>query len=108
MLLDDPRRGQRKKSVKIVGSAQRRRRGSVLQHGSVLLGSSSAAPELPGIAEVSGVSLRADELAQTWLPHLARELQLDMQPAKLPDSVVAAAATLEREKYSADGWLRRR
>src|SRR4029453_12753533 len=35
--------------AKIAGSAQRRRRGAVLQHGSVLLAASRCAPELPGI-----------------------------------------------------------
>jgi len=35
--------------VKVAGSAQRRRRGAVLQHGSVLLDAARQAPELPGI-----------------------------------------------------------
>ena len=35
----------RSTAVKIAGSAQRRRRGALLQHGSVLLGRSPAAPE---------------------------------------------------------------
>ena len=43
--------------VKIAGSAQRRCRGAVLQHGSVLLARSPAAPELPGLAEVAAISL---------------------------------------------------
>ena len=37
---------------KLLGSAQRRRYGGLLQHGSLLLGESPHAPELPGIAEV--------------------------------------------------------
>lgn len=39
--------------TKIVGSAQRRRKGSVLQHGSILLKSSPHAPELTGITDIS-------------------------------------------------------
>jgi len=38
---------------KIVGSAQRRRKGAVLQHGSLLLRASEHAPHLPGIAELA-------------------------------------------------------
>jgi lipoate-protein ligase A len=38
--------------TKIVGSAQRRRRGAVLQHGSILLKSSSYLPELLGIEDL--------------------------------------------------------
>ena len=40
---------------KIVGSAQRRRRGAVLQHGSLLAAASPAAPGLPGLAELCGL-----------------------------------------------------
>lgn len=39
---------------KIVGSAQRRRRGAVLQHGSVLLKASEFASEYPGLVELAG------------------------------------------------------
>lgn len=46
---------------KIVGSAQRRRRGAVLQHGSVILQSSPQATEVPGILDlVKNVQLPPD------------------------------------------------
>ena len=38
--------------VKVVGSAQRRRKGAVLQHGSILLEASPHEPALPGIADL--------------------------------------------------------
>jgi lipoate-protein ligase A len=38
---------------KIMGSAQRRSRGALLQHGSLLLSRSPHAPSLPGIAELA-------------------------------------------------------
>ncbi|MEO1984622.1 MAG: biotin/lipoate A/B protein ligase family protein [Fuerstiella sp.] len=38
---------------KIIGSAQRRRRGRILQHGSVLLRASGLTPEIPGVADLS-------------------------------------------------------
>lgn len=37
---------------KILGSAQRRRRGAILQHGSILLRRSQLTPEIPGIADL--------------------------------------------------------
>lgn len=37
---------------KIVGSAQRRRRGTILQHGSILLQASRCCPDVPGIFEM--------------------------------------------------------
>jgi lipoate-protein ligase A len=39
---------------KIMGSAQRRRRGAVLQHGALLLAGSAHASEFPGLAELAG------------------------------------------------------
>jgi lipoate-protein ligase A len=39
--------------MKIVGSAQRRRAGAVLQHGSLLLTRSDKTPELPGVCDVA-------------------------------------------------------
>jgi len=41
------------RSRKILGSAQRRRRGSILQHGSLLLRRSQYAPRFPGILDLA-------------------------------------------------------
>lgn len=38
--------------VKVIGSAQRRRRGTILQHGSILLRASAATPHVRGIADL--------------------------------------------------------
>lgn len=40
--------------VKIVGSAQRRRRGTTLQHGSLILDASDHAMDIPGIRQLAG------------------------------------------------------
>src|SRR5690606_18263998 len=49
---------------KVLGSAQRRRRGAVLQHGSLLLERSPLAPEYPGIADLSGVAASAIDVSR--------------------------------------------
>jgi lipoate-protein ligase A len=93
---------------KIVGSAQRRSRGAVLQHGSILLARSDAAPELAGIQEVAGISIPPEEVAARWLPRLAMRLG---QAAKLGD-----LTPHEREqvrhfvacRYAADDFVNRR
>src|SRR5271157_5493692 len=41
---------------KVVGSAQRRRSGAILQHGSLLLKQSDRTPELLGVCDLAGVS----------------------------------------------------
>jgi len=61
-------------NAKIAGSAQRRRKGAVLQHGSILLARSSASPELPGIREICDVSISPKELMAHWLPLLEARL----------------------------------
>ena len=95
-------------NVKIAGSAQRRRRGHILQHGSVLLRHCPAAPEIWGIADAGGMAISPAQLVQAWLPWLARELHVEMQPAKLPDRLLDRAAEIESEKYRTRAWLRRR
>ena len=55
---------------KVVGSAQRRRKGCVLQHGSILLQASSFAPEFPGLAEL-GVKTTFGHVAQCLGERLA-------------------------------------
>ncbi len=57
---------------KIVGSAQRRSRGAVLQHGSVLLRASRYAPELPGVFELTSQQIDAMTLVGVVTGHLGR------------------------------------
>ncbi len=92
---------------KIIGSAQRRR-GAVLQHGSVLLGTSLAAPELPGLCNLTGASLTADQLAAELPAATAELVGHGSRPAELPAAVAAEAARLAQEKYSSPSWTERR
>jgi len=64
---------------KIVGSAQRRRQGAILQHGSILLRASHWAPEFPGIQELTGRSLNAEELVPLLTEEIIRRLQLTVR-----------------------------
>ena len=94
--------------TKICGSAQRRRRGAILQHGSLLLATSTAAPELPGILEVGGRALEAGELAERWGRKIAATIQLALSPGALSPAECTTASSLGREKYGAELWNRRR
>ncbi len=64
---------------KIVGSAQRRRQGAILQHGSILLKRSELAPEFPGIEDLTGVSLSAEILVTLLIPAIAARLELPLE-----------------------------
>lgn len=52
-LENSPRSSERGNGHKVLGSAQRRRRGAVLQHGSLLLRRSEFLPELPGLCDLA-------------------------------------------------------
>jgi lipoate-protein ligase A len=49
---------------KVLGSAQRRRKGAILQHGSLVLQRSPVAPQFPGIADLAELSLPIEVLAE--------------------------------------------
>jgi lipoate-protein ligase A len=93
--------------VKVAGSAQRRRRGAVLQHGSVLLARSDAAPELDGIKERTGMVIRVEELMEAWSARLAGVLAVAWQPALLPDAQYRRAAQIAAEKYATAAWTKK-
>jgi lipoate-protein ligase A len=95
-------------TAKVVGSAQRRRRGAVLQHGGVLLETSPFAPELPGLSDSTGVRLTAEELLRDWQPKLAAALELALQPQPLGDALRQSAQRLRAEKYGLRSWIERR
>lgn len=94
--------------MKIGGSAQRRNRGALLQHGSVLLRRSPFAPELPGIAELTGVSIAPQALRDRWCERLASRLSLRWRPAALTPSERLRAESFGREKFGGDAWTGRR
>jgi lipoate-protein ligase A len=91
---------------KIAGSAQRRRRGAVLQHGSVLLARSPLAPELPGIAELTGLTIAPEELAQRWVRHLAAAFGVTVQPRELTPQEREEAAYWQAERFAPLGTPR--
>jgi lipoate-protein ligase A len=93
---------------KIVGSAQRRRQSAVLQHGSILLDSSPAAPELPGLRDRSGLTLTAENLASALTSPLARLLEMRLARAAGAIEGMTQVEQLVGEKYGSPTWTKRR
>jgi lipoate-protein ligase A len=93
---------------KICGSAQRRYRNAILQHGSLLLGMSAAAKELPGIRELTGNTLPGSELQEGWQRRVAAKLALSFLPDELSPVELATARALTVEKYASAAWLEKR
>ena len=92
---------------KIVGSAQRRRRGAVLQHGSVLLNRSLQAPELLGINEILDTRLTVEELAKSLAYALGAALRFQLEEFSATDLHERARKLLEN-RYASTCWTGRR
>lgn len=93
---------------KILGSAQRRYRGAVLQHGSLLLQRSPAAPELPGLSDLTGLIVATDELAAEANRRLGHAFGMQLVEASLPPELKSKAAELANNKYGSPTWTKRR
>jgi len=95
-------------SAKIAGSAQRRRRGAIMQHGSILLAQSPFAPELPGIQELTGLRIDPPELAVRWTTHLQRRLLATFTAASLTPAEEGRARQLVGGRFASPEYLHRR
>jgi lipoate-protein ligase A len=104
----DPHSSQSSRDGKILGSAQRRHRGAILQHGSLLLGTSPAAPELSGLGERAGKQILPDELSQAAVRQIAAVLRVPTSPSALPPDMELKAQELTNTKYGASTWTKRR
>ena len=93
---------------KVVGSAQRRRSGAVLQHGSVLLARSPFARELPGLTDL----WEADGLVVDWAERLGASLPgalgFRAEPGAWTDRLEDRAVEVEHSVYRDAARLRRR
>ena len=78
---------------KVVGSAQRRRRGAVLQHGSLILHTSALAPQVAGLADICDAKV-PDDLAQNLSARLAETVAESWRFGELSDKEKQAASGL--------------
>jgi lipoate-protein ligase A len=95
-------------SAKIVGSAQRRQRGALMQHGAILLAASPAATVLPGILELSGHRLAVAETVDAVTREFACKTGWDLQAADWTAAERQRIAELVTVKYTQDAWNRKR
>ncbi|WP_153559184.1 lipoate--protein ligase family protein [Roseimaritima sediminicola] len=95
---------------KVVGSAQRRTAGAVLQHGSILLAASEKAPELPGIGDLVGRRIEMDQLVDGILDQFQQRHegvgQWRVGGLEAEERQVAQQQVVER--FENPSWLNRR
>ena len=93
---------------KVCGSAQRRRRGAVLQHGSILLRTSPEARGIPGLDEITGVEIDASEFADAMTRELAVRLGLSLEKRRISAHETDRAGSIVSQVYGCKAWLQRR
>jgi lipoate-protein ligase A len=116
---------------KVLGSAQRRTRDAMLQHGSLLLRASVYAPQLPGIGDLganidlppasgaAGDGAAGDEgdlgceplrdLVDRLAGRIGRELEVDRWQVEPPDGEEQRRSEqIARERFASPQWLARR
>lgn len=89
---------------KVVGSAQRRSRRALLQHGSILWEKSEFAPELPGINDLAGQCVDDVQFVENFLTRLSRKLDLPMRRQLLTDSERQMAQEIEQSRFATESW----
>ena len=95
------------RGAKVVGSAQRKHRQCLLQHGGILLARSPHTPSLPGIREQTGRELLPMEVREAVTSTFVQDT------GRLVEGVWSteerdAIALLARQKYSTEEWNEKR
>ena len=93
---------------KVLGSAQRKTRTAVLQHGSLLIHASRYAPELPGIGELQSFSIPVQQLIEKIVINLSAGLNLDWNEGELTDHEKQMASKISQERFTNAAWTMRR
>jgi lipoate-protein ligase A len=96
------------RGTKVVGSAQRRQRQALLQHGAILLAQSLHTPELPGIRELTGRELAVDEVCEAVRREFAGQTGWPLVAGDWTDAERRRIDELASGKYTADSWNRKR
>ena len=90
---------------KVAGSAQRKLRGALLQHGSILLRRSEFAPALAGVSDAAGApELKPEPLADLIVTALAADTGWAVVPGAWTAEERARAAAVRAEKYAHPDW----
>lgn len=93
---------------KVGGSAQRRAKNAILQHTSLLLRKSLAAPELAGIEDLGGVTLDESGLINDLVQRLSKTLLVAFRPAKLTFEQKEMVEKIVEQTFGNSSWLGRK
>ncbi|HEY7423934.1 MAG TPA: lipoate--protein ligase family protein [Gemmataceae bacterium] len=94
--------------TKVTGSAQRRQRGALVQHGSILLAASPFAPALPGLHELTGLSISSGTLCAAVTEHFARHTGWSFVSSEWDSAERRRIEELAADKYTQAAWNSKR
>lgn len=94
--------------AKIVGSAQRKHRQALMQHGSILLAQSEHTPSLLGIRELTGMVLTPLQTQAAAISAFARETGWRLNADDWSEEERASIEELTIKKYASAAWNKRR
>jgi lipoate-protein ligase A len=96
-------------SAKVVGSAQRRPRGALLQHGSILLSRSPHTPALPGLRDLAtGARLSTEEVLPALCDAFADETIWRLEPDNWSADELGRIEAIRRDRYCRAEWNEKR
>jgi lipoate-protein ligase A len=93
---------------KVVGSAQRKYHQALMQHGSILLAQSEYTPALPGLLEMTGVSLGAAQVQEAVLHAFKNEIGWRIEATAWTMQEKQEIEELVVEKYATAEWNEKR
>ena len=93
---------------KIVGSAQRKHRRALLQHGGILLAQSPSTPALPGLRELASVTLTAPQVEQAVADEFMKATRWTLTRCDWTTDERRRIELFAQEKYSASAWNNKR
>jgi lipoate-protein ligase A len=96
------------KGAKVVGSAQRKQRRCLLQHGAILLRHSEHTPQLPGICELAGGELLQENLVAALVTEMTKETGWLIERQDWQSREVQALGELAQRKYRSAIWNEKR
>jgi lipoate-protein ligase A len=95
-------------ACKVVGSAQRKQRGALLQHGGILLATSPYTPLLPGIRELSARALEPADLQAVLVATLSRQTGWAIEVGDWTDEEHQRQQTWRTRRYLSAAWNEKR
>jgi lipoate-protein ligase A len=94
--------------AKVAGSAQRKQRGALLQHGGILLASSPFTPLLPGIRELTGVAVSAEAVCSAVADQFAQATEIPLPRMDWRPGELERLEELRARKYARAAWNSKR